>query len=385
MRALLLVFSLSLAATPALTAESVTVPQLQQKLAAASPQTDAELASAIGQMQLTQRLSPPIFQSLSAQLPGDQSRQALLAVADESQFLAPPPSQALPMLRPTPAVQAHILSLARHYVAGTLPMLPDFIATRQILRFQSNFLISAFNSDDPRPHSPFQAIQRSVDEVRYRDGQEATTDDIDQGGAATPKTGTLNTSGTFGAILGTVFGDSAHARLRWLRWEQGPLGPLAVFRFQMPQKLSHYQINYCCLRPSTAFTHVDKKTGRFHNFAGYRAELAIDPDTGAIFRLVIESELPPWLPLRRASVVVEYGQVAIAGKTYICPIRSISISSAPIFVKVEVLESSRPNWLVLTTMLTDTQFQGYRRFRGDMRILTGVVPADPSATPQPPQ
>ena len=52
----------------------------------------------------------------------------------------------------------------------------------------------------------------------------------------------LVTRGTFGPILSMVILDAVHSKTtQWNRWEEGPSGPTAVFRFQVPQIESHYE------------------------------------------------------------------------------------------------------------------------------------------------
>ena len=54
--------------------------------------------------------------------------------------------------------------------------------------------------------------------------------------------------------------------------------------------------------------------------------MAIDPATGAILRLTVQADLPFGSPILQGDVMVEYGPAEIGGKTYTCPIRSVSIS-----------------------------------------------------------
>lgn len=81
------------------------------------------------------------------------------------------------------------------------------------------------------------------------------------------------------------------------------------------------------------------------------------------------------LPLERSDIMVEYGPVEMGGTTYICPVRSVSISRQPT-VKVihewgEVFKVYGP----FETLLDDVIFDKYHLFRSESRILPGFTPA----------
>jgi hypothetical protein len=67
-------------------------------------------------------------------------------------------------------------------------------------------------------------------------------------------------------------------------------------------------------------------TSAFEQNAGYHGEIAIDPLSGAILRLELVADLKSSTPLVRSDIMIEYGPAEIGGKTYICPVRSVSIS-----------------------------------------------------------
>jgi hypothetical protein len=78
--------------------------------------------------------------------------------------------------------------------------------------------------------------------------------------------------------------------------------------------------------------------------------------------------------------MVEYGSVEIAGKTYICPVRSVSISRGrSVAVLSETLNArARNQWREsfrsygpYATMLNDITFDGFRLFHADSHMLTG--------------
>jgi hypothetical protein len=79
------------------------------------------------------------------------------------------------------------------------------------------------------------------------------------------------------------------------------------------------------------------------------------------------------LPLLRSDTLVEYGPVTIGGKTYICPVKSISISRSR---TVRILTGPQGEFRTFgpfATFLNDVSFGEYHVFRGESRILSGFT------------
>ncbi len=70
--------------------ERVTVEQLEHALSALDGSSDAEIAQHLSSMELSERLNTARLATLQATLRGKKAREALVALADESAFLAPP-------------------------------------------------------------------------------------------------------------------------------------------------------------------------------------------------------------------------------------------------------------------------------------------------------
>jgi hypothetical protein len=179
--------------------------------------------------------------------------------------------------------------------------------------------------------------------VLYRDGKEV----LDSGGKEwkpDPYANWMDTSGEFGAILITVVVDAAQGKLAWSHWEQGSAGPLAVFRYSVPEEKSHYLVTY-------------NVNGNLvlERLSGYHGQIAVDPESGTILRMMLETDLKPDDPIIHSGMLVEYGPVEIGGKTYTCPVKSVSI-----------LQQRK----TLYTILNDVSFERYHLFRAETRILT---------------
>ena len=109
------VFSLSLVlfsfAVPVFAVRPVTVEQLRQQLLSLSAKRDAEAATQIADLKLTERMTRDQESELEKTLPGEKSRQALLAVVDQSAFLSPPAQQTPQKPTPDLAEQRRLMSL----------------------------------------------------------------------------------------------------------------------------------------------------------------------------------------------------------------------------------------------------------------------------------
>lgn len=258
-----------------------------------------------------------------------------MLLVDQSSFLDPPAEDIPSIERPDIEGQRQIASLMVHYVKQTVSQLPNLFATRTTLSFERDL-----SSDGPL-HSmgTFSSI------VLYRDGEEELRSSMFHSGEKKrhpdlflSQVQGLTTSGEFGTILITAILDAAHGDMFWSRWERGASGPEAVFHYAITAEYSHYKVN-------------EKTTG-------YRGEIAIDPATGAILRLVLKSDPQLGDTLMRADMVVEYGPVELGGKTYICPVRSVAISVAGL----------TSEWI------NDVVFDQYHLYRAESRILPGFSP-----------
>lgn len=347
---------------PASAEKRTSVAQLDQIVPELKSVSDAEAAQRLSDLQLTERLSTDRLNTYSQVLSGEKSRQALRAIADQSQFLDPPPSEVSANPAPSLAEQRRIMGLVASYVEHTIPQLPNFFATRITDHFEDRPLLHR------EPYLPLHFISRSDASVFYQGGREVV-DAKARAGKSQPSGGGLTTWGVFGPILGTVLVDAASSKLEWSRWEQGASGPVAVFRFDVPQQKSHYEVNYCCIASQAATYAANVRP--FQRIVPYRGSMTVDPATGVILRVVLEAELKGSDPVAKAAILVDYGPIEIGGKTYICPVRSISTTTAEKVQIDPVYHYAIANALQpLVTSLNDVSFTNYHMFRSDVRILS---------------
>jgi hypothetical protein len=369
--------------------QTVTVAQLEQNLTGAQRGDDRDVARRIAGMQLTERISRERLQRLSAVLPGVKSREALTVAADLSAFLDLPQGEVPQNSPPDRAAQKEMLSRAVDYVVATLHRLPDFLATRHLKRFEDLEVKRGIDAPVTVRAHGFRRKDRSDAKVVFREGVEVIGGDKEliRSGLG------LTDHGIFGSLLGVVMVDVLKGRVGFDHWEPGPNGPMAVFRYVVGEAMSHYTLSYCCYRGSNGLMR------NYHATPPYHGELAIDPETGAILRLLIKTDLNPGLlrnvepnpdkPLQRADVVVEYGSVPIGGNRYVVPLQSVSVLTSLTLAPGELQRDrdgrftpKKPDPLDLVehwrvNSVNDYVFDEYHLFRGDMRIVPDVDPGKP--------
>ena len=348
----------------------VTAAEFEQVLAGLSGKKDVDAAQKISSLELTERLDRYKLGALAHELPGPESQQALLGKVDASAFLPPPPSEIPSAAFPTPDELGHWLRMATAYAGTTLARLPNFFATRETTFFadspprqeRGNFI----------PYKPLHAVARSSVTVLYRDGRQVV-DAPQSKRLAVAAGGGVLTSGEFGPILGTVLTDAAQGHLAWSHWEKGPSGPVAVFRYEVPRRRSHYKVTFCC-------TGKGESAQTYEQLSEYQGEIAINPADGTIVRLTLRANPKPAYPMVRADMLVEYGPVEIGGKTYTCPLRSVTVAIAHVHMPTsgregmgfggeDSTQAENDNDTPLQLLLNDVVFDNYHVFRSDSRVL----------------
>jgi len=380
-RTIYLLLVLSGIAVPCQAVKRVSAAQLEQLVTSLDGKPDGDLAYQIGDLELTEQLSAGRMTRLAAALPGEKSRQALTAIGDASSFQAPPTDEIPATAAPDSAAQRRIMSLVANYVTKTIPQLPNFLATRATTRFEDTPLLQ--KPGGFIPYEPLHQIGTSSATAFYRDGCEFE----DAGGTKIKTTTTqgLTTWGEFGPILGIVLLDAAQSQLAWSHWEQGPAGPQAVFAYEVPREKSHYEVNYCCVANQSATVVANMLP--FRQVVGYRGEMAVDPTSGSVLRISVMAALKPDNPVSRADILVEYGPVEIGGRTDICPLKSVSVTTAQMVQQTERYAQPLAHQMQpLKTMLNAVKFEQYHMFRADARVLaagTGQSPGLPPLAKEP--
>ena len=363
---------------PRVPARRVTVHELEQILDTANDEHDGELAKQLAGLELTERLNSSLLSLWKDRLRGKKSKAALIALADESVFLDPPAAEILSDPAPDLDTQRQMLSRTVNYLKEVIPKLPDFFAIRTTTEYEQPL---PQKGDTWKTALADQSLREAVTEkatLRYRNGHEEQ--DAEKKSSSSARKKDLNFIGVFGPILGSVLVDATRgdSRLIWGHWVKGEQPREAVFRYLVRAENPHYNVTYCCL--------VDGKT--FLTSPRYLGELAIDPGTGSILRLTMESEpgwirepnLNPVLPVKGAAMMVEYGPVEIGGKRYICPQRSVVVMRVRTVRTVTSWDQTFDIYAPYEMLLNDIAYTDYHKFGAEARMLQGfdVVPESKS-------
>lgn len=383
--------AIATAASSAQQRSRITAAQLSQMLQQARGEKDSSVARQLSTLQLTERPDTATLALWQSESQGKQTRLALAGLADASAFLDPPPSGILSLTQPDRRELRQIFLRASDYVKQSVPRLPDFYALRTTTYFVETpprapnwpgfckspkrpalgtgcFTIGAAN---PYPGQPGIGLVRLTGEgtetITYLHGAELL--DSPQADPLSPlEFLDLVTSGEFGPLLTVVLDDALHGEVTWGLWEQGANGPLAVVRYRVPQTSSHYTVDY-----SFPLNHSSVQSA-------YHGEIAIDAATGTIWRITVIDEPDPQRQDLSTAVMLEYGPVTIGGISYICPIRGVAWSKAPVFTRHKGKAVQLP---FTQTQLDEFRFTGYHRFRGDVQILpesAGNSPTKPTSS-----
>lgn len=348
--------------------EVITVAQLTQKLAA-HEQADGQVADELAGMQLSERLSTARLIALLPALPGEATRRALTILADQSSFLAPPASDVESMPAPT-AAQAHdMLAKIVSYVNTTLRQLPNFLVTKTTTRFEDRPQEDALEATGVVSYSyqPLHYVGSSVAHLGMRDHREFVDESWKQSLKQGRKGEGMATSGEFGSVLISAVSDALKGKITWARWEKGASGPLAVFAFEIPEAQSNYRVQFCCIVNSVR-SDGTAETEKFDARSAYHGEIEFNPNDGSIGRVSLNADMPQGSVVTNAGMIVEYGPTEIGGRTYICPLKSISIIMAHTTQQGDA--QTRSNYKgPVKTFLNDVAFGPYRRFGSEVRIV----------------
>ena len=370
----------SFAASPP-PATALSLDQLDQLLTELQWQSDAKLARRISGIHLTERADAARIAKWQAQLSGDRSRKALMAVADESAFLAPPTSETPTDPQPSAETAKQIVARAWDYVRKSLPRYPDFFADRattsfafatdsflhpldvfgnaheppQTRHFAHEVLGPDKSSDSTEPQLIF--LGASSQEVTYRGGMEVANSPQAAMSPAAPSAPPIqmNTKGEFGSILGLVLSDFSQDQLVWSHWERGTHGLLGVFDYSVPSEKSHFAVTFTDGPPE---------------LPAYHGELAVDPESGVIWRMTLDATTSGVGLFRESSMLVEFAFVEIGGKAYVCPVHSVAMNRY--FDTFEYANTAHTP-VPFALSINDVSFMHYHQFRSQSHIITGAA------------
>lgn len=325
--------------------------------------TDKQIAAYLGkQIRLTEKLSDKTIEDLQEQGAGPRTVEALKALADRTATLkAPTPAttpaepvhtgsaslttEARPVIPPPDSVhQQEILDEIRQYAMSYTQNLPNFICLQVTRRYA-----------DADTTNNFHLIQTINAQLNYHDGAEehrvisvngklsdaAFTDvGIKAGGAIS--------TGEFGGMLRSIFEPHSEATFDWDHWATWHGKRAAVFHYAIDSAHSDYHITYDNTQQIVT---------------AYRGLVYADPNTGAISHITLESiDIPKSFPINEASEILDFGDVEIDGKKYICPLKA----------ELHMRSGGQKD-------KNDIEFRLYRKFGTESNIVYGAEAPPPLA------
>jgi hypothetical protein len=354
-------------ASPSWAARKVTVQQLNELLVSLqqAKKSDADVASALKQIELSEELTRTALNSLVSYVPGPLSTEQVYILEAESAILAPPASDLPSDAAPDAAAQKAILDKAVDYASKTYAQLPHLTASKATLRFQDNIeaisdcsgLVGCAGkganvpSGLSNPASFLHFIGSSETQVTSDHGVEKLPQEKDKTRwGANKMIALFEPDPSLGAVLQEA---QATGSIQWLRWELVNRKQAAVYSFKVRKKDSRMAVDVCCFPNVTSagiarfYNGMDASTiagseaapggagGVVGNFqtstdwlhykatVPYHGELFIDPNSGIVVRMITEAEFKTSEVVHQIDTRIDYGLVAVGGKMLVLPVRTI--------------------------------------------------------------
>ncbi len=343
-----------LMASPGWAAKKMTAEQLKDLLAAdhKAQKSDADVAGQLKDLELTEELTKSTMDAVKPMVPGPLTTEQLFILEVRAAALPPPASEIPAKPAPDAAQQNAILDKAAAF-AKVFVQAPTLTATRTMRRFQDSA-----QQDQPAFGSHTSAVLApTYTPIRYAASDEARVTfkkGVEENPVANQKTNwgdngmiaLLGQSPDPASVLQTA---RAEGKMSWLRWQTVNGHELAVFSFSVDRKKSQYAVNYCCFPETSQAGEVAMRgvaqgggPGNYQTSAnwkpfkateGYHGAIYIDPETGVIYRLVMQVEFKGSDPVKLENQRIDYGTETIDGKKLV----------VPGFVTIDTVEQPYPN------------------------------------------
>lgn len=350
MKRIVWILVLLMAAPHAWAARKITVSQMDDLLHSLqqSKKTDAEVATELEQIELTEELPPATLSRLVDSSPGKFSTEQLYVLEARSAVLTPPTVDLPTIPAPDAAAQKALLDKATNYVNNIYAQLPHLAATKTTQRFQDNMeavpTAESFRSgtyagelaaNGDYAASIIHYINATETPVESQNGADilSKTKDSTRWGA----NAMIALQGQ-GPVLSTVLHEAqAAGEINWLRWETVLGRTTAIFAYSVDKNTSRYAVNYCCF-PNTSTAGATKvgfgvispgglgnmqATTEWKNFKAtvpYHGEIFIDQRTGIVLRLITEAEFKSSDAVQLENQRIDYGLVTVGGKPMVLPV-----------------------------------------------------------------
>jgi hypothetical protein len=342
-------------------ARKITVGQLEDLLQSMQQQkkSDAEIATALKQVELSQELTRKTMNSVVSYLPGPLSTEQIYVLEAKSADLIPPETDLPATPPPDDTIQKAILAKATGYINSTYAQLPNLKATKTILRFQDN--VEAIASSSGLQGGATESVVSSGFSnpslfVHYMNSAETPLVIVHGGEILSQKQDKIPWGANKMIAVKSpspnpadVWKEAQDAEsIQWQRWELINGNPTAVFTFTVPQKQSHLNIDVCCFPKvnqtgiASFYTATTSSTlgsgsgsggvagnfqtstnwSNFKTTAPYHGEFFIAPETGVLVRLITQAEFQSSEIVHALDTRTDFGPVKVANKVFTLPVKS---------------------------------------------------------------
>lgn len=354
--------------------------------------TDAEIATALKQVELTQQLTRSRMNGLVSFVAGPLSTEQIYVMEARSADLIPPESDLPQTPAPDAAAQKSLLDKAIAYVTRTYSQLPALAATKTTLRFQDNtealssssgiqggakdVVTASGFSNAPSYIHYINSTETAVTSAHGLEPLPADKSKVQWG--ANAMIALKEPDPNLSVVVREV---QAAGGFTWLRWETINGRTASVYSFTVPEGKTRYALNVCCFPKikqtgvANFYTAMTAGTlggggsgggvsGNFqtntewHNFkttAPYHGRIFIDAETGIVVRLIVESDLNASDLVHQLDTRVDYGPVKVANAMLVVPVKT--------FVNTVVVphgDSGAGGYTTRTTLFT-SEYKDYRQ------------------------
>ena len=341
-------------------AQKTTVAQLEAVIEAAQAAgaSDDTIAQKIVGLTLAERLTERTLTQLLQKGYGPYTAQELRIQSDKSAFLEPPSTELPQYPKPRLEEQRVMIAHAINYTANFIHTLPDFICTRTTQRLDDDPLRSG------KKVGRWQKLRvrdTLVQQLTFNHGKESAAFQMVNGRPYRGKRALngLVTSGEFGNMLAMMLLGKSGLKAWWSHWEIIEGKRVAVFHYAVDRAHSQYAISYCCHLIRDSAGRIVPETV----VAAFTGELFLEPMTGTIYRATWQTaHLPRDYPTKQSGTFVEYRSVDIGDKTYVCPVKSVTISDS-------VMYATAGTDTFPLHSINESRFTDYRKFNADATFL----------------
>jgi tetratricopeptide (TPR) repeat protein len=339
----------------------LTVNQLQDLLSGmkSAHKSDQDVANRISEVQLSEELTLAARNDLAPLLPGPLSTEQVYILEARSATLPPDPAR-FPSTPPLDAAAQQALLAKTQAYAASYAQLPQITATRMVARFQDlntpppttgAGLRSAGISTTADPVFETMAMtvhlmKTKTEQIQFENGAGRSTAGKDktewgQNGMVA----SLNEPLSLSTVVQEALSSGSP---RFERWQTIDNHPVAVFSFAVDRRKTRFQLLYCCF-PNTdtvGTTHIAsppaasplggspikgniQNTTQWQDFKaspGYQGELFLNPQSGAVVRLITEAHLKPGDFVQYEAVRTDFEPRTFGSRTSYVPIRAFILT-----------------------------------------------------------